>query len=255
VTERTLFPYLLAAWTALAAIAFVALLLRPAPYGRYATTGSKRTIPSRWGWLVMESPAVVLFVALWAAGSHSIDPVSLAFLMLWLVHYLHRALIYPLFLGARGDRPMPLEIVAAAFAFQLVNVYLNARWLFELAPKYPRIWLADPRFLAGVALFVAGSVVNRRADATLRHLANVNREGTYAIPHGALFRWVSCPNYLGEIAIWCGWALATWSLAGLTFALWTIANLAPRARAHHRFYRERFPDYPKERKALVPFVW
>ena len=40
--------------------------------------------------------------------------------------------------------------------------------------------------------------------------------------------------------------------AGLAFAAWTMANLVPRARAHHRWYRERFPDYPARRKALVP---
>ena len=52
-----------------------------------------------------------------------------------------------------------------------------------------------------------------------------------------------------------GWALATWSLPGLAFAVWTVANLVPRARANHRWYRGRFPDYPKERRALVPGVW
>ena len=55
-----------------------------------------------------------------------------------------------------------------------------------------------------------------------------------------------------EIVEWLGWALLTWSPAGLAFAAWTMANLVPRARAHHRWYRERFPDYPARRKALVP---
>jgi hypothetical protein len=53
---------------------------------------------------------------------------------------------------------------------------------------------------------------------------------------------------------WAGWALATWSLAGLAFAVYTGANLAPRALAHHAWYRQRFPDYPARRRALVPFV-
>jgi len=251
-SERELFPWLLGAWIALGAVAFVGLLFRPAPYGRYAAGGSRWTIPARWGWVVMESPAVALFVALWATGRHRGEAVSLVFLVLWLVHYVHRTLVYPFRLGARGARPMPLEIVGSAFLFQVVNVYLNARWLFELAPRYPESWLADPRLLAGAALFLAGSVVNRRADAELRALG---AGGGYAIPRGPLFRAISCPNYLGEIVLWCGWALATWSLAGLSFALWTLANLAPRARAHHRDYRERFADYPPERKALLPGLW
>jgi protein-S-isoprenylcysteine O-methyltransferase Ste14 len=66
---------------------------------------------------------------------------------------------------------------------------------------------------------------------------------------------VSSPNYLGEITIWLGWALATWSLPGLAFAFWTVANLLPRARANHTWYRQTFPDYPAERKALIPKVW
>jgi hypothetical protein len=65
---------------------------------------------------------------------------------------------------------------------------------------------------------------------------------------------VSCPNYLGEIIEWSGWALATWSLAGAAFALYTIANLAPRAVAYHRWYRESFNDYPPARRALLPFI-
>jgi 3-oxo-5-alpha-steroid 4-dehydrogenase 1 len=54
---------------------------------------------------------------------------------------------------------------------------------------------------------------------------------------------------------WAGWALASWSVGGLAFALYTFANLAPRAVAHHAWYREQFPDYPKARKALVPFLY
>ena len=76
----------------------------------------------------------------------------------------------------------------------------------------------------------------------------------YQIPRGWLYRYISCPNYFGEIVEWIGWAVATWSLAGASFAAFTIANLAPRAVANHRWYHDKFDDYPPERKALVPFV-
>ena len=46
--------------------------------------------------------------------------------------------------------------------------------------------------------------------------------------------------------------MATWSIPGVTFLVWTAANLLPRARSNHRWYRNKFPDYPKERKAVIP---
>jgi hypothetical protein len=41
----------------------------------------------------------------------------------------------------------------------------------------------------------------------------------------------------------------------VSFALFTAANLAPRALANHRWYHEKFADYPPERRRLIPFIW
>ena len=59
----------------------------------------------------------------------------------------------------------------------------------------------------------------------------------------------------GEILEWTGWAVATWSLGGLAFCVFTAANLIPRARSNHRWYRENFSDYPPNRRALIPEVF
>jgi len=104
-------------------------------------------------------------------------------------------------------------------------------------------------------LFLTGMAVTRSADETLRRLREPGGPAGYAVPQGALYRRVSSPNYLGEIVEWIGWAILTWSLPGLAFAAWTAANLVPRARANHRWYREQFADYPPERKALIPWFW
>ena len=111
----------------------------------------------------------------------------------------------------------------------------------------------DPRFLLGVSVFFLGMIINIKSDNILFSLRDDGSTG-YKIPRGGLFERVSSPNYLGEIIEWIGFAIATWSLAGLTFAVWTFCNLAPRAFAHHRWYKEEFDDYPKNRKALIPFV-
>jgi 3-oxo-5-alpha-steroid 4-dehydrogenase 1 len=66
---------------------------------------------------------------------------------------------------------------------------------------------------------------------------------------------VSCPNHLGEIVQWFGFALMAWNLPALSFAVWTAANLIPRAVVHHRWYRAHFSEYPAGRRAVVPGVW
>ena len=65
---------------------------------------------------------------------------------------------------------------------------------------------------------------------------------------------MSSPNYLGEMIEWLGWAIMTWSLAGLVFFFWTVANLLPRAVANHKWYKKKFPDYPSDRKAIIPYL-
>ena len=79
-------------------------------------------------------------------------------------------------------------------------------------------------------------------------------ETGYKIPRGGTYRWVSCPNYLGEMLQWLGWAIASWSLAGAAFAVFTLANLLPRAIAVHRWYKDEFPDYPPARRAVIPYL-
>jgi len=252
---QAFFDFLVMGWLALAVVAFVALFFVAVPYGRHTRSGWGPAIGNRLGWIVMEAPAALIFAAwfVWGTYREGSQVATWAFFGLWEMHYVHRAFIYPFRLRGR-DRQMPLAVVGMGFLFNLVNTFLNGYHLFGRLGCYTVDWLEDPRFIAGVALFVAGYVINRQADHTLRDLRQPGGSG-YRIPRGGLYEWISCPNYLGEIVEWIGWAVATWSLVGLSFAVWTIANLAPRARAHHAWYRERFEDYPPERKALLPGLW
>ena len=104
-----------------------------------------------------------------------------------------------------------------------------------------------------MAVAVAGWLINFQADTIL---INLRRDGStgYKVPHGGLFRYVSSANYFGEIVLWCGWALMSFTPAGLSFAVFTIANLLPRALSHHRWYVEHFADYPRERRAIIPGI-
>lgn len=235
-------------WTGIALLVMPVIFFKTAPYGRHTPAGARFTIQSRFGWLIMEAPsALVIALMLLIAPPESVAPWLL--LALWELHYVHRAFIYPFRMRA-GDKPMPLAIVASAFLFTSVNGFLNG---YQLAHADYAHWARDPRFALGVVLFMAGFAINQHADHVLLSLRGPGERG-YKIPHGGLYRFVSCPNYLGELVTWTGWAIASWSLAGVSFALWTLANLLPRALSHHRWYQTTFADYPKDRRALIPFL-
>ena len=147
---------------------------------------------------------------------------------------------------------MGLAMIAIGVGVTTAHGYLNGDWIGRAA-YLDASWLRDPRFVVGIALYLGGFALNVLSDARLRDLRRAGVD--YAIPQGGGFRWVSCPNYLGELVAWLGFALATGSPGGIFILAISAANLVPRAIDTHRWYRERFPDYPPERRALVPFVW
>lgn len=238
-------------WLTLAIIVFFILIFVKAPYGRHKTKGWGVEISAKKGWIIMESiPAVLLAVILFLG--HNRDLVVLFFWAIWTAHYVNRAWAWPN-RAKLEQKLMPLSVVILAVIFNTVNCLLNGIWLFDLSGGYELSWVKDPRFIVGVVIFFFGMILNIKSDDILFSLRDDGSTG-YKIPRGGLFEKVSSPNYLGEIIEWIGFAIATWSLAGFTFAIWTFCNLAPRAFAHHRWYKEEFSDYPEDRKALIPFV-
>jgi len=251
--DRFVFDVLLLSSLATAAATAVVLVFVAAPYGRHVRKGWGPTLDNRLGWVLMEAPAPLVFALCFMVGDARNTLTALVFLIMWEVHYIHRSFIYPFGLRGEGTR-MPIVIAGIGLLFNALNGYLNGRWLFAFSGGYSNLWLLDVKFVVGILIFVAGFTINRQADRTLRRLRE-DGGSEYAVPSGGMYRWISCPNYFGEIVEWIGWAIATWSLAGLAFAVWTAANLVPRARSHHQWYRESFADYPQDRKALVPRLW
>ena len=251
-TELAFYSSLVWIWLALAGVTFLSLFFVTAPYGRFARKGWGPRMNNRLGWITQEAPASLLFFVFFFLGHRQAEIVPIVLLVFWQVHYLHRSFIFPFRL--RGERKQTTMLtVALAVVFNFGNAYLNARWLFSLGPGYETSWLWDPRFLVGAALFIVGFAINKHSDHILIHLRAPGESG-YKIPRGGFYRFVSSPNYFGEILQWGGWALMCWNVGALTFLVWTAANLAPRAFSIHKWYKMTFDDYPSERKALLPFI-
>ncbi len=252
VSETTFFT-LLYIWMGLAVIIFPVLLKITVPYGRHSLGHNwGPTVNIRLGWFLMEIIVIVVFSLLFFLGPAPKNIPVIIFYATFMLHYFNRTFIFPLQMKNNGNR-MPWVVVVFGIFFNLANGFFNGYWFGWLSPVYPESWLQDPRFVIGIILFFSGMLLNIYSDQKLFNLRRGGKRG-YFIPRGGLFDFVSSPNLFGEIIEWLGWAMMSWCLPSFSFALWTMANLIPRALDHHRWYKGHFPDYPPKRKALIPYI-
>ena len=244
----------------LAVLVFIVLFRKTAGYGQHYTKKWGWSINNKLGWVLMEVPTVLVYGFFFYRGylqNGHFDLVPVIFFCAWNLHYVQRTFVFPFLI--RGKDLMPMAIVLMGVIFNGINAYLQAYWLYILSPDlYTTQWILTGRFIAGMSIFVIGFFINLQSDHIVRNLRpkDSTEAFQFKIPKGGMFKYVSCPSYLGEIMEWVGWAIATWSLAGLVFPIWTFANLAPRAIKNHKWYNEKFgEEYPKNRKALIPGVF
>jgi 3-oxo-5-alpha-steroid 4-dehydrogenase 1 len=195
-------------------MAFLALTVLKAPYGRYAENASfiyGFKMNGKLAWVLQEAPCVVAVIWAVVVKSRTIPVPSVVLLCLFSIHYINRTFIFPMLI--RGGKPTPVVVFLLALSFCAVNGTLQARYLTEYA-QYPEGYLQDPRFLGGVLLFFAGMGINIHSDSVLRNLRKPGDTG-YHIPRGGAFEYVSGANFFGEILEWTGFAIASGSIVGV----------------------------------------
>eukprot|EP00290_Baffinella_frigidus_P016216 CAMPEP_0180200570 /NCGR_PEP_ID=MMETSP0987-20121128/6299_1 /TAXON_ID=697907 /ORGANISM="non described non described, Strain CCMP2293" /LENGTH=236 /DNA_ID=CAMNT_0022155703 /DNA_START=26 /DNA_END=736 /DNA_ORIENTATION=+ len=146
--------------------------MRPGFYGRYTAEASLAwgvKVNANLAWFIQESPNLLMAVSnVFMSDKDCLESsVNQILLGLFAMHYLNRALVYPLLI--RRGTPFPVGTVILAMLFCTINGYMQSRVLTRLA-VYDEAWFLNPRFGAGVSLFLAGMLINMQADATLRFL-------------------------------------------------------------------------------------
>ncbi|KAL5791084.1 hypothetical protein ACOSQ2_005972 [Xanthoceras sorbifolium] len=133
----------------------------------------------------------------------------------------------------------------AAFEFEwweFVNPLVKLGWLQ---------WI-------GAAIFLWGWIHQHHCHVILGSLREHPKQiNEYVIPFGDWFELVSSPHYLAEIVIYAGLLVAS---GGADLTIWllfgfVVANLAFAAADTHRWYLQKFDNYPSNRRAIVPFVY
>ncbi|EFN86629.1 very-long-chain enoyl-CoA reductase [Harpegnathos saltator] len=171
----------------------------------------------------------------------------------WTVHYAKR-LYETLFVHRFSHATMPLQ-----------NLFKNCSyyWLFAIYVSYhvnhPLYTAPNScQFWIGTAMFVLGELGNFFVHLSLRDLrppgTTVRKIPMPSSLFTALFEVVSCPNYTYEIISWIGFTVMTSCLPAGIFTLAGAYQMTVWALGKHKAYKKEFPNYPKNRKAIIPFI-
>ncbi|KAF5198641.1 3-oxo-5-alpha-steroid 4-dehydrogenase [Thalictrum thalictroides] len=106
----------------------------------------------------------------------------------------------------------------------------------------------------GVALFLLGTIGNFYHHIILAKLREKDDNG-YKIPKGGLFDLVICPHYLFEILAFVGVSFISQTVYPFAFTIGTSLYLIGRSYATKKWYHSKFPNFPKDVKALIPYVF
>ena len=155
---------------------------------------------------------------------------------------------------------------AAAFALGSAKQARCHRLLARLretqspATETTRATRAEDR--SGTRLSSGTKLQSNQSNTSISQMRDVGRrlhtnKTHYAVPRGDWFEVVSSPHYLAECVLYAGLALVAGARAFPRLAPMLAAvgaNLALAARRTHAWYLETFPEYPKNRWAMVPGV-
>jgi len=167
----------------------------------------------------------------------------------WMGHYLKRE-FETLFIHRFSHATMPLSNLFKNCSYYWFNTALIAYFVNHPLFTPPQ----EHYFHIGLALFVLceiGNFITHVQLMNLRPAGSTERN----IPRGFMFNLVSCPNYTFEILAWIGFSILTQTLTAYLFTIMGAAQMTDWALKKHRAYRKDFPDYPRHRKILIPFIF
>ena len=122
----------------------------------------------------------------------------------------------------------------------------------------PKTFFLSPYVILGTFLFIFASYHQYICHRILARL----REGPtaaakYSIPYGDWFKYLSAPHYVSEILIYLSYLIIS---KGECLLIWFMTMYVCFAMTYsaittHRWYKDNFKGYPKQRRSLLPFIY
>ncbi|CAJ1953146.1 unnamed protein product [Sphenostylis stenocarpa] len=205
-------------------------------------------LPSKAGMLLLYTPAFLAGLAsFWIFPPQSLRSTILQSAVT--LHYFKRDFEVLFIHKYSGGMTLESAIPITMSYFLSAATMTYAQHLTNGHPD-PPINLLYP----GIVIFVVGIIGNLYHHYILSNLRGKG-EKEYKIPKGGLFGFVICPHYLFEITVFYGLSFISQTLYAFSFAVGTTLYLLGRSYSTRKWYVSKFEDFPKNVKAVIPFVF
>ncbi|KAJ8551600.1 hypothetical protein K7X08_021615 [Anisodus acutangulus] len=224
------------------------------PYSKFFGTTKvenvekKARIESKKGMFLLYSPAFLAGVASFAIFPHEDFRFALVCSALT-IHFFKR--VFEVLFVHKYSGSMDVEAtitISASYFFSTVTMIYGQ----HLTQGFPEPSI-DLKY-GGFIIFLVGIICNFYHHYLLSKL-RTKGEKEYKVPQGGLFNFVICPHYLFEILIFVGVSCTSQTLYAISFTLGTTLYLMGRSIATRRWYKSKFEDFPKDIKALIPYIF
>ncbi|KAK9478248.1 3-oxo-5-alpha-steroid 4-dehydrogenase-domain-containing protein [Lipomyces japonicus] len=171
--------------------------------------------------------------------------------VLVMLHFIKREL-ETAFVHKFSNGTMPIfNIFKNSGHYWILSGFNLAYWVYSPGAKP---YYSDTALKILIAAWIFTQVSNL---ITHLNLASLRPAGSKvrAIPYGYGFSLVSVPNYFFETLSWLIVTIVSRSVSSLIFLVVGTTTMYIWAIKKHKRYRKEFPkDYPKNRKAMFPFI-
>ena len=171
--------------------------------------------------------------------------------------------LYECLFVSRFSQSAVMHINFAAFGFtfySFVTLTILASGGSITLNAIPLEFFSSPCVITGTVLFVTASYHQYICHKILADLRVLNLRACvpkYSVPYGDWFSYISGPHYLAEVLIYISYLVISRGESQLIWLMNSYTTLAMSycAITTHKWYRNTFKNYPKERKSLIPFIY
>ncbi|KAG2236690.1 3-oxo-5-alpha-steroid 4-dehydrogenase-domain-containing protein [Thamnidium elegans] len=234
-------------------LAVATLVNGTTPYSKFGNRPSVDNIPSKKAMLMIYSPCVIACLVIQRPALSTQFDIAHLFA---LIHFSKRV-FEVLFVHIYKSKTDLETAISISFTYTVTTV-LD----LLVVRRIPEDVFSSTLTKYGIALFIAGEIINIYHHLLLRNMRSTRRSSVkgYSLPKGGLFNYTLVPHYFSEQITFLGLILVSQNIVSVTLRLFPFIYLSTRAAATRAWYSTHLTDKRDKaellkRKNLIPFVW